>query len=287
MEACIEKAARVIHKSKALLVTAGAGMGVDSGLPDFRGPEGLWRAYPPLKRRNLTLPETSTPHWFDTDPHFAWGFFGHRYHLYTGTTPHQGFKILKKWCNRMECGYFVFTSNVDGHFQKSGFPEHRVVECHGSINFLQGTRGFNQIWPVPADLVINVDEATLLAQAPLPTGPPDTPEKDQVLARPNILMFNDFTWLSERQDVQEERMQRWLRDVWGSKTPITVIEIGSSSFVPTVRNVGETIAMRHTDSCLIRINVRDPEVRWGKDISVPMTGLAALEQMDALVDQLD
>ena len=123
VEACIEKAAHVIRRSKAILITAGAGMGVDSGLPDFRGPEGLWRAYPPLKQRNLTLPETSTPHWFHTDPHFAWGFFGHRYNLYTRTQPHSAFNILKKWCDRMDLGYFVFTSNVDGHFQKSGSPK--------------------------------------------------------------------------------------------------------------------------------------------------------------------
>ena len=58
MEASVEKFARIICNSRALLITAGAGMGVDSGLPDFRGPEGLWRAYPPLRKRNLTLPET-------------------------------------------------------------------------------------------------------------------------------------------------------------------------------------------------------------------------------------
>lgn len=53
----IEHAAKTITNAKALLITAGAGIGVDSGLPDFRGPEGFWKAYPPLKKRNLTLPE--------------------------------------------------------------------------------------------------------------------------------------------------------------------------------------------------------------------------------------
>ena len=44
----IEKAASLIREADALLIGAGAGMGVDSGLPDFRGNEGLWRAYPKL-----------------------------------------------------------------------------------------------------------------------------------------------------------------------------------------------------------------------------------------------
>lgn len=40
----IERACETIHKADGLLITAGAGMGVDSGLPDFRGSEGFWRA---------------------------------------------------------------------------------------------------------------------------------------------------------------------------------------------------------------------------------------------------
>jgi NAD-dependent SIR2 family protein deacetylase len=43
----LRSAAEIIAGAKALLITAGADMGVDSGLPDFRGSEGFWRAYPP------------------------------------------------------------------------------------------------------------------------------------------------------------------------------------------------------------------------------------------------
>jgi len=53
----IKQAAEVIQNAHAILITAGAGMGVDSGLPDFRGDQGLWKAYPPLKERGLSLPE--------------------------------------------------------------------------------------------------------------------------------------------------------------------------------------------------------------------------------------
>ena len=51
------QAAELIQYAKAMLITAGAGMGVDSGLPDFRGPEGFWKAYPPYKERGLVLPD--------------------------------------------------------------------------------------------------------------------------------------------------------------------------------------------------------------------------------------
>ena len=46
---------QIINEAEAILITAGAGMGVDSGLPDFRGNEGFWKAYPIAKKLNLGL----------------------------------------------------------------------------------------------------------------------------------------------------------------------------------------------------------------------------------------
>jgi NAD-dependent SIR2 family protein deacetylase len=67
----------------------------------------------------------------------AWGFYGHRVALYRKTVPHAGFELLRRWGDAMPNGYFVFTSNVDGHFQKAGFNPLRIDECHGSIHYLQ------------------------------------------------------------------------------------------------------------------------------------------------------
>jgi hypothetical protein len=80
LEARLRAAADAMRGADALLIGAGAGMGVDSGLPDFRGPEGFWKAYPPFRGRQFS--ELSTPHWFRTDPGLAWGFFGHRLNRY-------------------------------------------------------------------------------------------------------------------------------------------------------------------------------------------------------------
>ena len=53
----LRQAAESIKAADALLVTAGAGMGVDSGLPDFRGTQGFWRAYPVLAKLGLSFEE--------------------------------------------------------------------------------------------------------------------------------------------------------------------------------------------------------------------------------------
>ena len=98
----VRQAAVTINEADALLVTAGAGMGVDSGLPDFRGTQGFWRAYPPYGRLGLEFAAIANPRWFATDPPFAWGFYGHRLNLYRRAAPHEGFAILGRWAQRMK-----------------------------------------------------------------------------------------------------------------------------------------------------------------------------------------
>src|SRR5436305_9091673 len=117
----IDRAAEAVEAADALLIGAGAGMGVDSGLPDFRGTQGFWRAYPPYAKLNLDFVSLANPMWFATDPALAWGFYGHRLNLYRRTRPHEGFAILLRWAGRIPHGAFVFTSNIAGHFQRSGF----------------------------------------------------------------------------------------------------------------------------------------------------------------------
>src|SRR5207253_10939678 len=106
-------ASAAVEQAEALLIGAGAGMGVDSGLPDFRGPKGFWRAYPACEKLGLSFQAMANPRWFQSDPAFAWGFYGHRLDLYRKTEPHAGFGLLKAWGERMRHGSFVFTSNVD------------------------------------------------------------------------------------------------------------------------------------------------------------------------------
>ena len=87
----------------------------------------------------LDFVSLANPRWFAEDPTLAWGFYGHRLDLYRRTRPHAGFAILRAWSSRMRRGGFVFTSNVDGHFQRSGFPEEQVAEVHGSFDGMQCT----------------------------------------------------------------------------------------------------------------------------------------------------
>jgi len=266
----IQRAAEALAGAEAMLIGAGAGMGVDSGLPDFRGTEGFWRAYPPFGKLGLRFEDMANPEWFESDPHLAWGFYGHRLHLYRNTEPHRGFEILRKWGESMHGGYFVFTSNVDGQFQKAGFQEQNILECHGTIHHLQCASPCRQrIWNAK-DVRITVNETTFRAHDRLPLCP-----ACRGVARPNILMFGDWGWISARTDSQQASFREWLGNI--DRTRLVVVECGAGTAISTVRSTCE-----RAGGTLVRINPREPQIR-GEGLSLAIGAAEALERIDELV----
>ncbi|MRJ02171.1 MAG: NAD-dependent deacetylase [Epsilonproteobacteria bacterium] len=245
-------------------------MGVDSGLPDFRGKEGFWRAYPIAKKLGLSFAELANPIWFHQDPQLAWAFYGHRLKLYRETTPHRGFFQLLQIARRKR-DFFVFTSNVDGQFQKAGFGEEKIYEVHGSIHYLQCTEPCCQeIWSADG-VEIEIDEESFRAREPLPRC-----RYCGRLARPNILMFSDWQWVEKRAEIQRDYFGSFLNRAAGN---LTIIEFGAGTAVPTVRLTGEEIA-RSFGATLIRVNPREPE---GAPISLAMGAREAIEKIGEIL----
>lgn len=263
----LQRAAEWISEATGLLITAGAGIGVDSGLPDFRGDAGFWRVYPALEAHGFSFCDIAQPESFASSPLLAWGFYGHRLALYRGTTPHAGFGLLRQWADRRERGAFVFTSNVDGQFQKAGFSPNQIVECHGSIQYMQCVLPCSQrIWSAAAEQA-TVDIASCQLTSPLPRC-----ADCGGLARPNILMFNDGSWIGARSHMQQIQLDAWLHK---NPKPL-VIEIGAGMAIPRVRHLSERHAGR-----LIRINPADPSMLDERRIQLPLGALAALQGISA------
>lgn len=262
LAARFQRAADAINYADALIISAGAGMGVDSGLPDFRGTDGFWQAYPALAKAGVQFQDIANPAAFRDNPQRAWGFYGHRLNLYRQTVPHEGFAILRRIGESMPKGMFVFTSNVDGQFQKAGFSSRQVHECHGSIHHLQCQDScMADIWSAD-DFHPQVDEGNCLLTSDFPRCP-----HCGEIARPNILMFGDGGWLGYRSELQEANLNVWLGKI---ERPV-IIEIGAGQSIPTVRRFGE-----NQNGFLIRINPIEPERNGDTYMGLRMGGLEAL-----------
>ena len=264
----LARAARALETARTLVVTAGAGMGVDSGLPDFRGDRGFWNAYPMYERLGLSFVDAANPEHFGDDPAFGWGFYGHRLHLYRDTVPHAGFAILRRWIAARSLASFVVTSNVDGQFQKAGFDEERILEVHGSIHHLQCLAGCSgQIWPnreeVPVDL--ETMRATRIPRCPA----------CGAVARPNILMFGDYGWVADRTYDQQRRFEAFAEEAVGEDT--VVIELGAGTSIPTIRRTSELLGAR--GARVVRINPREPQIGPGH-VSMAVGALEGLTAID-------
>ena len=256
-------------EADGLLVASGAGMGVDSGLPDFRGHEGFWRAYPALGRAGLSFEQIANPAAFARDPTLAWGFYGHRLALYRRTVPHAGFAMLQQIGAVLRGGLFVFTSNVDGQFQKAGFDPQQIHECHGSIHHLQCLQPCcAAIWPAQ-DFQPEVDEETCQLRNPAPLCP-----HCGGLARPNVLMFSDWGWIDQRSATQASQQEAWLSAV---RRPV-VIELGAGTAIPSVRHFSQRV-IHEFGGRLIRINPNECDVPTRLDVGLPMGAAAGLAAM--------
>ena len=262
---------QLFENADALIFTAGAGMGVDSGLPDFRGNEGMWKAYPELGKQKINFTSIANPQAFKRDPYLAWGFYGHRLDLYRKTTPHHGFTLLKNIAEEQKKPYFVFTSNVDGQFQKAGFDDHLIYECHGSIHHLQCSIPCSHtIWSAD-ELLPQIDQTRCQWQGKLPSCP-----SCGALARPNILMFDDYHWISERQEQQRKRLEDWVKYY---KT-VLVIESGAGTAVPTVRYFSERFSPN-----FIRINPREYDLPFTGGLAIAATAETGIKSIQQALGQ--
>lgn len=267
----INQAINTVNNAQAILITAGAGIGVDSGLPDFRGNKGLWQAYPTLGKASLNFSDIANQEQFKVNPKLAWGFYGHRLRLYRDINPHQGFTNLRKFAQNLN-NYFIITSNVDGQFQKAQFPDNKIYEVHGSIHNLQCTIPCcAEIWSSENLQVninsINTENCLWLDELP-------KCKYCNALARPNILMFNDFAWINQHSEIQANTLYNWYSRL-PKNCQVVGIEIGAGTAIPTIRHFGES--MCHT---LIRINPREAHKNLSyskaKVISLPQNALEAI-----------
>ena len=105
-----------------ITVLTGAGISAASGVPTFRGPEGLWKNFRP---ESLATPEA-----FQQNPKLVWEWYDWRRQVLSTKTPNRGHEVLASWSHRYP-NFTLITQNVDGLHERAGTQN--VIRFHGSI----------------------------------------------------------------------------------------------------------------------------------------------------------
>ncbi|KAM9905172.1 hypothetical protein OXX79_002314 [Metschnikowia pulcherrima] len=120
-----------LKQSKRIIALVGAGLSASSGLPTFRGSQGLWK--------NFNMIDLATPDAFYIDPGLVWQFYAYRRHQALLARPNQGHFALAKLSKSKDKEFVTITQNVDGLSARAGHQRGTLYEIHGSLFDLKCT----------------------------------------------------------------------------------------------------------------------------------------------------
>jgi NAD-dependent deacetylase len=113
---------KIIDLDKFVFLT-GAGISKESGIPTFRGSEGLWKKYDPTKLASISG--------FYEDPKLVWEFYKYRQELIYNCEPNSGHISIANFEKIKKESLYVLTQNIDGLHEKAGSKN--IIELHGNI----------------------------------------------------------------------------------------------------------------------------------------------------------
>jgi len=116
-----EKISNQLKKAEKIVFVTGAGISQESGIPTFRGKDGLWRKYDPMKLATIDA--------FYEDPKLVWEWYEERRHNILAANPNPGHMAIAELEKYKQVS--VLTQNIDGLHQRAGST--KVYELHGSI----------------------------------------------------------------------------------------------------------------------------------------------------------
>lgn len=221
----------------------GAGVSAASGVPTFRGADGLWR-----KVRAETL---ATPEAFERDPKLVWEWYDWRRQMLTGARPNGAHDVLARW-TRERPGFTLITQNVDGLHERAGAE--RLLRLHGSIWHVRCWRG------CPAGLNDWLDDTV-----PQPRLPPRCPHCGG-LVRPAVVWFGE----SLDPEVVSAAAAATACDVF--------LTIGTSSIVYPA--AGLVHQARRQGAFTVEINIETTGASDAVDVSLRGKAEAVLAELD-------
>jgi len=119
----------ILRSARRVVALTGSGISAESGIPTFRGEDGLWKTY---RAQDLATPEA-----FARDPLLVWEWYDWRRNLMFSKQPNAGHEVLAAWETAFD-DFSLITQNIDGLHDRAG--SRRIIELHGNIWKLRCTR---------------------------------------------------------------------------------------------------------------------------------------------------
>lgn len=227
----LDRVAQTMLAQRPVIAFTGAGISTESGIPDFRGPSGLWKRTAPTGFRDfLRDPEIRARYWERRRE---------RYPELASKHPNVGHQSLNEMI-RANLLDLVITQNIDGLHQKSGVADDRIIELHGNSHQI---RCLDCRTLFPADT----------NEIPLDVPVPDCPRCGGIIKEATI---------SFGEPLIEEDLRRSLRVAEESGM---VIVVGSSLTVNPASRV-PLVAARHGATLAIINNEETPLDRYAEHI---------------------
>lgn len=220
----LRQAADAIRSARRVVATTGAGISAESGVPTFRGPDGLWRNFRPT--------DLATPEAFARDPGLVWEWYRWRRERIREARPNPGHAVLARF-EQAWPAFQLITQNVDGLHRLAG--SRRLLELHGNIWRAKCRAGCGYV----------VDERD---ESPRPV--PHADPRAVPVCRCGAALRPDVVWFGEPLDptVVDQALQ-------AARSCDVLLVVGTSAVVyPAASLPG---LARREGACIIEINVED------------------------------
>lgn len=238
----IKESQRALAECDALLVIAGAGMSVDSGIFTYRGSNGIWNRSIQIGNEMYRYDEISSLKMWKEFPALAWGFKANFYSMMCNAEPHEGYyKLLDYVTNQKKNNYFICTSNIDNYFERAGFDKNKIYEVHGTMKSLQcmdkKCSMRNGVIEMTDAHMPTIDQNTLIG-----SNLPACPHCSNIL-RPNVSMFGDYDFYGKPYEFAKKKMKIWLQENEKQNSKLVILEIGCGINPHSLRmNNGKTLS---------------------------------------------
>lgn len=231
---------RLVQQARAVVALTGAGMSAESGVPTFRGTDGLWRTF---RAGDLATPEA-----FARDPQLVWAWYRWRREKIAAARPNPGHVALAKLERRLSA-FTLLTQNVDGLHREAG--SRAIIELHGNL--------WRARCSAEPDRVIE-DRAT---------SPPAEPPRCAcgALLRPDVVWFGE--------SLNPDHVERALAAV---RTCDVLLVIGTSAIVYPVAAFPSLA--RQAGARIVEINVADTPLTPQADVVIRGPAGSVLSELE-------